>query len=50
VTDRPQTPRRTIRVPDELWEAVKAKAAANGKTVTDVTIEAYRRYLRSMCG
>jgi predicted DNA binding CopG/RHH family protein len=46
----PKTPQRTIRIPDELWDAVKAKATANGKTVTDVTIEAYRRYLRSMRG
>jgi predicted DNA binding CopG/RHH family protein len=42
-----KTPQRTVRVPDELWEAVKAKAQANGKTITDVTVEAYRRYLRS---
>jgi len=26
---------------------VKAKAEANGRTITEVTIEAYRRYLRS---
>lgn len=40
------TPRRTLRIPDELWEAVKRKAADEGETVTDVVIRALQRYLR----
>jgi predicted DNA binding CopG/RHH family protein len=42
----PKTPRRTIRVPDELWDAVKAKAADEGTTVTDVIVRCLRAYLR----
>lgn len=44
--NQPKTPRRTLRVPDELWLAVKRKAADNGETVTDVIIRALKRYLR----
>lgn len=40
------TPRRTIRVPDELWEAVKRKAADEGETITEVVIRALTRYVR----
>jgi predicted DNA binding CopG/RHH family protein len=46
VPNMPATPNRTIRVPDELWEAVKRKASDRGETVTDVILRALRRYLR----
>jgi predicted DNA binding CopG/RHH family protein len=46
VPNQPATPNRTIRVPDELWEAVKEKAADRGETVTDVILRALKRYLR----
>jgi len=35
-----------MRVPDDLWEAVKRAAADNGETVTDVILRALRRYVR----
>jgi hypothetical protein len=35
-----------VRVPDELWQAVKRKAHDRGETVTDVIIRALKRYLR----
>ena len=41
----PKTPTRTIRVSDELWSAVKTKAAKDKRTVTDVIIEALKAYL-----
>lgn len=41
-----RTPARGIRVPDREWEAAKAKAAANGETLTDVIRRALRRYAR----
>lgn len=41
-----KTPTRTVRVPDELWEAVKAKAAEDKRTVTDVIIEGLKGYLQ----
>lgn len=46
VPNQPATPNRTIRVPDELWEAAQRKAADRGETVTDVILRALRRYLR----
>jgi hypothetical protein len=46
VPNVPATPNRTVRIPDELWDAVKRKAADRGETVTDVIIRALKRYLR----
>lgn len=42
----PKTPTRTIRVSNELWSAVKDKAAIEGRTVTDVIIEALKAYIK----
>jgi len=39
-----ETPIRNVRVPDGVWEAVKAKAAAEGRTITDVVVTALHRY------
>lgn len=33
-------------MPDELWQAVKRKAADRGETVTDVILRALKRYVR----
>jgi predicted DNA binding CopG/RHH family protein len=41
----PVTPKRSIRVSDDKWAAVKAKAAAEGKTVSDVINECLDVYL-----
>lgn len=41
-----KTPNRTVRVPDEVWEEAKRKAAEEGKTVSDVVGDCLRRYLR----
>jgi hypothetical protein len=35
----------TIDLPDDLHRAVKARAALEGRSVRDVTIELYRRWL-----
>ena len=40
-----KTPTRTIRVATELWDKVKAKAALDKRTVTDVIIEALKAYV-----
>jgi predicted DNA binding CopG/RHH family protein len=40
------TPLRSIRVPDELWQAVKVKANANGFTVTKIVIYYLKEYLK----
>lgn len=41
----PKTPTRTIRVSGDLWSAVKDKAAIEGRTVTDVIVEALKKYV-----
>lgn len=43
---RTDNPARSVRVPDELWQAAKERAAERGETVTDVLIRALRRYTR----
>ena len=44
--NQPATPHRSVRVPDELWEAAKRAAADNGETLTDVILRALKRYVR----
>lgn len=46
VPNQPKTPKRSVRVPDDLWQAVKIKARDRGETVTEVIIRALTRYLR----
>jgi predicted DNA binding CopG/RHH family protein len=41
----PKTPTRTIRVSSDLWNAVKDKAAIEERTVTEVIIEALKKYI-----
>ncbi|MGW6008645.1 hypothetical protein [Streptomyces sp. NPDC055210] len=40
-----KTPVRNVRVPDGLWNAAKSKAAAEGRTITDVIVSALHRYV-----
>jgi hypothetical protein len=35
----------TIEIPDALYRQVKARSALDGRSIRDVTIEAYRRWL-----
>lgn len=44
--NQPATPNRTIRVPDDVWEAARRAAYDNGETITDVIIRALIRYAR----
>jgi len=39
------TPHRTVRIPDDLWQAAQARAAAEGMTMTEVLTAALRRYV-----
>lgn len=34
--NQPKTPQRTVRVPDEVWDAAKAKATERGDNLSDV--------------
>lgn len=45
VPNSPATPHRTIRVPDELWAAVKRKAADEDTTVTEVVIRLLTKWV-----
>lgn len=40
-------PARSIRIPDEEWEAAKAAAERRGETVTDAVRRFLRRYAKS---
>jgi hypothetical protein len=42
----PKTKARSVRVPDDLWLAVKVEAERQGETVTDVILRALRRYIK----
>jgi hypothetical protein len=46
VPNQEATPRRTVRVSDEVWEAAQRVAADRGETVTDVIVRALIRYVR----
>ena len=40
-----KTKNRVIRVPDTLWDAAKATAAANDTTISDVIRDALKAYV-----
>lgn len=46
VPNTPGTPRRTIRVPDALWDAAQAKAVERGENLSDAIRKALERYVR----
>jgi predicted HicB family RNase H-like nuclease len=37
---------RSVRVSDQLWAAVKAKAAADEKSVSEVIVDALKAYIK----
>ena len=37
---------RSVRVSDSLWAAVKARAAADQKSVSEVIVDALKAYVR----
>lgn len=45
VPNTPGTPKRSIRVPDDLWQAALAKAAERGEDLSAVVREALKRYV-----
>jgi LDH2 family malate/lactate/ureidoglycolate dehydrogenase len=44
--NKPATPTHSVRVPDDIWDAAVRKAAEEGTTVTEVILDALRRFLR----
>jgi hypothetical protein len=41
------TPLRSVRVPEDLWQAAIIVANRNGETISDVVREALREYVGS---
>jgi predicted transcriptional regulator len=46
VPNTPGTPRRTIRVPDALWEAAAEKAKTEDTDLSTIIRKALERYVR----
>lgn len=46
VPNRPGTPRRSIRIPDELWNEARALAAEQGLDVSDVLRRDLERHVK----
>ena len=44
VPNKPKTPIRGVRVPDEEWHPAQARAKERGETVTDVVRRGLRAY------
>ncbi len=40
-----KTPVRNVRVPEQIWRAAQEKAAAEGRTMTDVIVAYLKRYV-----
>lgn len=47
VPNQEKTPRRTVRVPDDVWRAAQAKAEERGDNLSEVIRKALERYVRS---
>lgn len=50
VPNQPKTPMRGFRIPTDLYKAAQAKAASEGRTVTDVVRHALARYVKEETG
>jgi hypothetical protein len=44
--NQPKTPARSVRVPEDLWQAALVRSQEKGETVTDVLVRALRDYTR----
>lgn len=43
--NQPKTPIRGVRIPDDLWAAVQAKAASEGRSASDVVRDLLTEYV-----
>ena len=43
--NQPKTPMRSLRIDDGLWQQVRERAEAEGRTVTALIRDALRQYL-----
>ena len=44
--NKPKTPLKSFRIPQDLYEAAQAKAAEKNETVSDVIRKALERYVK----
>lgn len=44
--NKPKTPASNFRIPDRIKIPAKAKAEAEGRTLTDVVVDLLREYIR----
>lgn len=50
VPNKPKTPIRSFRVPDEVYRPAQEKAAERGESLTDVVKRALERYAKPRKG
>lgn len=46
VPNQPKTPQRTVRIPDDIWNAAKAKADEREENLSEVIRKALDRYAK----
>lgn len=44
---KPKTPIMNFRIPKDLADQVRARAAVKGETVTHVVVQAFERYVKA---
>lgn len=44
VPNKPKTPMRSMRVPDDVWKAAQAEAERRGESVTAAVVKFLKRY------
>lgn len=47
VPNKPKTPLRSFRIPDDIYQAAQAKAEERGESVSDAVRRALERYGKS---
>lgn len=46
MANQSKTPQRTVRIPDDTWEAAKAKAEERGENLSEVIRKYLERYAK----
>lgn len=48
--NQPKTPLRSMRIDDDLWNAVRMKTKREGRSITSVIVRALRSYVAEGAG
>jgi hypothetical protein len=46
VPNQPKTPQRSVRVPDDVWQAAKVRPDEEGRTLSDVVRASLESYAK----